>query len=71
VTGTPASAISFLAASFSPIARIDSGFGPTQTSPASITACANSAFSERKPYPGWIASAPVSRAAAMIFSPTR
>ena len=30
-------------------AVIEDGFGPTQTSPASATACANSAFSERKP----------------------
>ena len=29
--------------------EIEDGFGPTHTSPASITACANSAFSERKP----------------------
>jgi hypothetical protein len=39
----------FFAASFRPIASIDSGLGPTQTSPASITARAKSAFSERKP----------------------
>ncbi|GAB4933208.1 hypothetical protein MAHJHV33_48470 [Mycobacterium avium subsp. hominissuis] len=32
--------------------------GPTQVSPASATAVAKSAFSERNPYPGCIASAP-------------
>ena len=40
MTGTPASAISFFAASFSPIAVMLAGAGPTQINPASITACA-------------------------------
>ena len=48
-TGTPAAAISSLAPIFEPIASIDSGVGPTQVSPASITARAKSAFSDRKP----------------------
>ena len=48
-TGTPAAAISFLAATFEPICSIDSGDGPTQIRPASITARAKSAFSERNP----------------------
>ena len=48
-TGTPAAAISFLAAIFEPIASIASAAGPTQVSPASVTARANSAFSDRKP----------------------
>jgi hypothetical protein len=48
-TGTPAAAISSLAAILEPIDSIDSGAGPTQTRPASITARAKSAFSERKP----------------------
>ena len=48
-TGTPAASISFFAATFDPIASIEAGAGPTQTSPASMTARANSAFSERKP----------------------
>jgi hypothetical protein len=34
--------------------------------PASEQARAKSAFSERKPYPGWMACAPVDRAASMI-----
>jgi hypothetical protein len=36
--------------------------GPMKTSPAAATASAKSAFSDRKPYPGWIACAPLSRA---------
>ena len=48
-TGTPAAAISFLASTLEPIAAIAAGGGPIQISPASSTACANSAFSERKP----------------------
>ena len=48
-TGTPAAAISFLAATFDAICSIDSGVGPTQVSPASITRRAKSAFSERNP----------------------
>jgi hypothetical protein len=39
--------------------------------PASATAWAKSAFSERKPKPGWIAVAPVSLAAAMISATLR
>ena len=35
-----------------------SGVGPTKTRPAAATASAKRAFSERNPYPGWIAPAP-------------
>jgi len=48
-TGTPASAMSFLALTFEPIASMAAGGGPIQVSPASMTARANSAFSERNP----------------------
>ena len=48
-TGTPASAAISLAPTLSPMDAIDSGGGPTQVSPASLTARAKSAFSERKP----------------------
>ena len=48
-TGTPAAAMSRLASTLEPIAAIAAGGGPIQTSPASSTACANSAFSDRKP----------------------
>ena len=50
--GTPAAATSRFASTFSAIARIESGVGPIQTSPASATAAAKSGFSERNPYPG-------------------
>jgi hypothetical protein len=49
------------------MARTAAGGGPMKTSPAAAHASANAAFSARKPYPGWIAWAPVARAAAMIF----
>ena len=45
--------------------------GPIQIKPASFTALAKSARSERKPNPGWMACAPVSRAAAIIASALR
>ena len=48
-TGTPASAMSALAAVFDPIARIAAGGGPTKVRPAVAHASAKSAFSERKP----------------------
>ena len=48
-TGTPAAAISRFASIFEPIAAIASGGGPIQVSPASATAPAKSAFSDRKP----------------------
>ena len=48
-TGTPALRISSLARILEPIASIDAGAGPTQVSPASSTARANSALSDRKP----------------------
>ena len=48
-TGTPAAAISFFASIFEPIDEIASTGGPIHVRPASITACANPAFSDRKP----------------------
>ena len=47
----------------SPIARIASTGGPTKVSPASAHAAAKRQSSDRNPYPGWTASAPVARAA--------
>ncbi len=47
------------------------GGGPIQVSPASRTAWANSAFSDRNPYPGWIASAPESAAARSTLAMSR
>ena len=48
-TGTPTSASSRLAASLSPITSMTSAGGPTQASPAAVTARAKPAFSDRKP----------------------
>ncbi|OQA44423.1 MAG: hypothetical protein BWY52_01639 [Chloroflexi bacterium ADurb.Bin325] len=48
-TGTPAAIIVRRAWTLSPIAWMAAGDGPTQASPASCTAAANSSFSERKP----------------------
>ena len=70
-TGTPASAINRLDSILLPMLSIAAGGGPIQVSPASRTACAKPAFSERNPYPGWIASAPALRAASMISSARR
>lgn len=61
--GTPASPANTRAWALSFIRAMDSGGGPTKTIPASVQARAKSALSETKPYPGWMASAPVSRAA--------
>ncbi len=55
----------------SPRSRIACGGGPIQVSPASITAWANSAFSDKNPYPGWTASAPESFAAASTLAMSR
>jgi hypothetical protein len=41
--------MSFLASIFEPMAAMAAGGGPIQVRPASMTACANAAFSERKP----------------------
>jgi hypothetical protein len=46
-TGTPASIILLRDSVFEPIAAMDDGSGPTHTSPASSTALAKSAFSEK------------------------
>ena len=48
-TGTPADRISALAPILEPIASIADAGGPMKISPASVTAAANSARSERKP----------------------
>ena len=47
--GTPARAAISRATALSPMARIVSGRGPTNTSPALSTIAAKSAFSDRKP----------------------
>ena len=47
--GTPASIMRRLAAALLPIAAIACGVGPMKVRPASMTAWANAAFSDRKP----------------------
>jgi hypothetical protein len=69
--GTPASDIRRLAVSLTPIAAMAAGGGPTQVSPASTTARAKAAFSDRNPYPGCTASAPEARQAASSRSTAR
>jgi hypothetical protein len=51
------------AVTLSPMIRICSGDGPIKVMPCSATTSAKRAFSDRKPTPGWIASAPVISAA--------
>ncbi len=69
--GTPAVAISSLARVLDAISSIALTGGPTQRSPASCTARAKAAFSDRNPYPGCTASAPAASAAATTRSPRR
>ena len=66
--GTPAFCMISRARVFEPIASIASAGGPIQVISVSPIARAKGAFSARKPYPGWIASAPASAATARIFS---
>ena len=68
---TPASAAIFLDSILSPMAAMALGGGPMKASPAASSASTKSAFSDRKPKPGWIAWAPVSLAAWMIRSARR
>ncbi len=69
--GTPAFSIAALALTLSPIRRIVSARGPMNTKPDFSTLSAKSAFSDRKPYPGWMACASVTSAAAMIAGTCR
>src|SRR5438552_4248489 len=55
----------------SPIARMAVAGGPMKVSPASATASANGARSERKPYPGWTAWQSVARAASRSLAMSR
>ena len=64
--GTPASFMAWMAETLSPMRRIVSAFGPMNMKPLFSTWSAKSAFSARKPYPGWIALVSVISAAAMM-----
>ena len=66
--GTPRASTVRFAEILSPMTSIASAPGPMKTMPASAHARANAAFSARKPNPGWIASAPVRRAASSTRS---
>ena len=67
-TGTPASIMVFLASDLFPILLIISADGPIKVILHSAQSLANRAFSERKPKPGWMASAFVATVAARICS---
>ena len=56
--GTPASAMSSRARTLEPIASMALAGGPMKTIPCSSQSAAKLALSARKPYPGWIPSAP-------------
>jgi hypothetical protein len=64
--GTPAAFMTLMADTLSPIIRIVSALGPTKMKPLFSTRSAKSAFSERNPYPGCIATESVTSAALMI-----
>ena len=52
----------------SPITSMASGGGPTNVTPSAVIARAKSAFSEKNPYPGCTASAPLRRITSRIAS---
>ncbi len=64
--GRPAFCMAARAVSLSPIKRMSADVGPIKTTPHFSHTLANSPFSARKPYPGWIASALVISAALRI-----
>ncbi len=66
ITGTPALIATRRALALSPSIRMVSAFGPMKVIPASPQASTKSGFSDRSPYPGWIASAPHIFATRMI-----
>jgi len=70
-TGMRSACAVFLATTLSPIMAMCSGEGPMKTMPCSSTMAAKSAFSDRKPTPGWMASAPVMVAAERIAGTLR
>ena len=67
-TGTPASIMVFLASDLFPIRLIISADGPINVMLHFSHNSANLAFSERKPKPGWIASAFMATVAVRIRS---
>jgi len=69
--GTPHASAALLAAVLSPIASIVSGRGPTNAIPSSSHRRAKFAFSDKKPYPGWMTSTPWALAMEMMPSMSR
>ena len=65
---TPDPSAKALDSILSPITLMACTSGPINARPAFCTASTNSAFSDKNPYPGWIASAPVSSATSMSLS---
>ena len=61
--GTPTCRTAARAAILSPISRITFDGGPTKVTPTDSHACAKSASSDRNPYPGCTAVAPVAASA--------
>lgn len=70
-SGTPAASAAARAVCLAPKSSSWAAVGPTKTIPASSQRRANSASSERNPYPGWMAPAPVSFAARSTRSASR
>ena len=71
MTGTPAAMAASLALVLSLNVFKFSTVGPTKVMPASPHALANCGLSLRNPYPGWMASTPLSLAMFMIWSMSR
>jgi hypothetical protein len=71
MTASPARTASSRAATLEPSTRITSGRGPMKVIPEAATASANSGLSDRKPYPGWMASTLASRATRMMSAMSR
>jgi hypothetical protein len=57
--------------SLSPISLIAPDGGPIKTNPSDSTMSTKDAFSDKNPYPGWMAVAPVFFAMDMILSMRR
>ena len=68
---TSAVAAAFRDEILSPMISMAAGGGPIQATPRSVMARAKSAFSEKNPYPGWTASAPLRSIASRMASVLR
>ena len=71
MTGTRACRMDFFAAALSPMRSIAAAEGPMNLRECASHASAKLGRSERNPMPGCMASAPVMRAALMMFSALR